>query len=506
MLSESDRSLAGLRRALDSGALTARALAESYITRIEDLDHKTKAVIELNPRALDDAEALDTSLSHGAVKGPLHGIPVMVKDNLNTAAPMTTTAGSLALEGLTVREDATVVARLRAAGAVILGKTNLSEWANFRSARSSSGWSSRGGQTRNPYALDRTPGGSSSGSGVAVAAGYCAAAIGTETDGSIVSPAAMNGVVGIKPTVGLISRRGIIPVSHSQDTAGPMARSVADAALVLGVVAGSDAGDPATAEADRRGSRDYTACLDPGGLKGAKIGCLPGLAAIHAGAAAILDGNLQAIREAGAEIVHDIALPEAEAVRPFEMKVLTTEFKAGLNAYLAEFAADGAPKDLRALIARNEAHREQVMPYFPQDLLEKAEATAGLDDPIYRNARRDCLQLIREEGIDRVMAERELDALVVPTTCAPWLIDWVNGDNRSGSSAYLAAVSGYPSITVPAGYLFGLPIGLSFIARAYEEAVLIRFAFAFEQATKVRIPPPFAKTANLQPCPSPPGD
>ncbi|HIC79573.1 MAG TPA: amidase, partial [Kiloniellaceae bacterium] len=391
-------------------------------------------------------------------------------------------------------------------GAVILGKANLSEWANFRSARSSSGWSSRGGQTRNPYALDRTPGGSSSGSGVAVAAGYCAAAIGTETDGSIVSPSAMNGIVGIKPTVGLVSRRGIIPISHSQDTAGPMARSVADAALVLGVLAGSDAGDPATAEADRRGSRDYTASLDPGGLKGTRIGCLPGLAASHAGAAAILDDNLQAIREAGAEVVESIVLPEAEAVRPFEMQVMTTEFKAGLNAYLAEFATDRAPKDLRALIAFNETRREQVMPYFPQDLLEKAEATAGLDDPIYRNARRDCLRLIREEGIDRAMVEQELDALVVPTTCAPWLIDWVNGDNRSGSSAYLAAVSGYPSITVPAGYLFGLPVGLSFIARAYEEPALIRFAFAFEQATRVRVPPPFATTASLQPCPSPPGD
>ncbi|WP_299617324.1 amidase [Pelagibius sp.] len=492
-----ESSIAEMRGMIDGGELSARELAEQHLDRIERLDERVNAVIEINPDALESADTADRDLAAGRKAGPLHGIPVMIKDNINTADRMTTTAGSLALLGARPDRDAAVAARLRAAGAVILGKTNLSEWANFRSARSSSGWSSRGGQTRNPYALDRSPGGSSSGSGVAVAAGFCAAAIGTETDGSIVSPASMNSIVGIKPTVGLVSRSGIIPISHSQDTAGPMARSVADAALVLSALAGSDPEDPATHDADRRRAADYTAFLDKGGLRGARIGCLTGLAETHEGIAAILEANLTALREAGAEVVHRIALPPAEDVRPAEMLVMTTEFKAGMNRYLAAFGPDTGPDSLEALMAFNECHRDRIMPYYPQDLFERAQATKGLDDPAYQEARRTCLRLVRDEGLDKVMAEQRLDALVVPTTCAPWLIDWVNGDNRSGSSAYLAAVSGYPSITVPAGYYFGLPIGLSFIAGAYQEGALIRFAYAFEQATQVRVPPRFAASAAL---------
>ena len=497
MSGETTAGIAVLREKLVSREITARELTEQHLTRIEAKDGQVNAVIEINPDALSIAEKLDRDLEAGRPPGPLHGIPIMLKDNIDTADRMATTAGSLALVGSRPAKDAAVAARLRAAGAVILGKTNLSEWANYRSARSSSGWSSRGGQTRNPYALDRSPGGSSSGSGVAVAADFCTAAIGTETDGSIVSPSAMSSIVGIKPTVGLVSRQGIIPISHSQDTAGPMARSVADAAAVLGALAGSDSDDPATAEADGRRAADYTSFLDESGLQATRIGCVRGLAESHEGIAAVLEANLTALREAGAEIIDEIALPRAEDVRASEGLVMATEFKAGLNRHLAALGPDQGPGNLADLIAFNEAHQDEVMPYYPQDLFIKAEATAGLDDPAYRAARRDCLRLVRDEGIDRILADHQLDALVAPTTCTPWLIDWVNGDNRSGSSAYLAAISGYPSITVPAGYYLGLPVGLSFIAKAYQEPALIRLAFAFEQAIKVRVPPSFGASATL---------
>ncbi len=487
--------IAALRRRILDGSLTARALTQHCLDRIDARDSMVNAVIELNPEALAVADNLDRALAAGKPAGPLHGLPILIKDNIDTGDRMTTTAGSLVLEGTHAAADAPLVARLRAAGAVILGKTNLSEWANFRSAKSSSGWCSRGGQTRNPYALDRTPGGSSSGSGVAAACGFCVAAVGTETDGSIVSPSAMNGIVGIKPTVGLVSRTGIVPISHSQDTAGPMARSVADAALVLGAIAGADPTDPATAEADDRRAADYTAFLDEHGLDGARIGVIRAFAGFHVGVAAILDDAVTALRENGAEIVDPVDLVPAEEIRQHEMPVLLAEFKQGLNAYLAGRGAGTPVPDLASTIRANRARGDEIMPYFPQDLFERAQGTSGLDDPAYLQARETCLRLTRSEGIDKVLAEHRLEAVIAPTTCAPWLIDWVNGDNRAGSSAYLAAVSGYPSITVPAGYLFGLPVGLSFIASAWQEPTLIRLAHTFEQTTRVRVPPQYLTTA-----------
>jgi len=489
--------IAGLRQRLVEGEITARALAQHCLDRIESRDGMVNAVIELNPEALAIADKLDQALAAGRPAGPLHGLPILIKDNIDTGDRMTTTAGSLVLEGTHAAADAPLVARLRAAGAVILGKTNLSEWANFRSGKSSSGWCSRGGQTRNPYALDRTPGGSSSGSGVATACGFCAAAIGTETDGSIVSPSAMNGIVGIKPTVGLVSRTGIVPISHSQDTAGPMARTVADAAFVLNALAGGDPKDPATAEADARRAEDYTAFLVDDGLAGSRIGVVRALAGFNEGVAAILDDAVEAMRDNGAEVVDPVEFVEAEEVRQHEMPVLLTEFKAGLNAYLAGRGAGTPVPDLAATIRVNRARADEIMPYFPQDLFERSQETQGLDDPAYLQAREICLRLTRTEGIDKVLREHRLDAVVAPTTCAPWLIDWVNGDNRSGSSAYLAAIAGYPSITVPAGYLYGLPVGVSFVASAWQEPVLIRLAHAFERATQVRVPPQYLTTAEF---------
>lgn len=490
-------SIAEMGRRIAEGALSARTLAEHCLARIAALDDRVNAVIELNPQALDIAEQADRARAAGRPAGPLHGVPMLIKDNIDSGDGMTTTAGSLALEGSKAPADAAVTARLRAAGAVLLGKTNLSEWANFRSARSSSGWSSRGGQTRNPYALDRTPGGSSSGSAVAVAAGFSAAAIGTETDGSIVSPAAMNGLVGIKPTVGLVGRSGIVPISHSQDTAGPMARSVADAALVLNVLAGGDPADGATGEADARRPRDYTAFLDPGGLAGARIGVVRGLAGFHEGIEAIVEDSLAALRDAGAEIIDEIAVVAPQDVRPAELEVFLTEFKVDLNRYLSARGADVPVRTLAEVIEFNAAQRTRVMPYFPQDLFDRAAASKGLDDPAYRAARETCVKLTRRDSIDGPMAEHRLDAIVAPTTNVPWLIDWVNGDNRAGSSAYLAAIAGTPSITVPAGRLFGLPIGLSFIASAYQEPTLIRLAHAFETATQIREAPRFAASVDF---------
>ncbi len=489
--------IADLLRMMSDGDLTATALTMHCLARIDRLDRHVNSVLEINPDALQIAGALDDERLAGQVR-PLHGIPILVKDNIDTADHMTTTAGSLALDGHVAQKDAAVVARLREAGAVILGKTNLSEWANFRSKRSSSGWSSRGGQTRNPYALDRTPGGSSSGSGVAVACGFCAAAIGTETDGSIMSPSAMNGVVGIKPSIGLVGRSGIIPISHSQDTAGPIARSVADAALLLNAISGVDPDDETTADAESRRPPDYAANLDDNGLRGARIGLLADLEAFHVDVRRIVEGCATAMREAGAEIVDTVHITPVDAIRPSEMTVMKTEFKVGLDAYLAGAGASARVHSLAELIAFNESNRDRTMPYFPQDLLEESERTGGLDDPGYLEARRTCRRLTRPEGIDRALADYALDAIIAPTTSAPWLIDWVNGDNRSGSTAYLAAVSGYACITVPAGYLHGLPVGLSFIGGAFSEPALIGLAHAFERATRVRRPPEFARTVVFQ--------
>jgi amidase len=493
---QDDVSIVALRGLLESGGTTARALTEQCLERIKTLDDKVNAVIEHNADALAIADERDAERARGVIRGPLHGIPILIKDNIDTGDRMSTTAGSLALEGSRAPMDAFVVARLRAAGMILLGKTNLSEWANFRSGRSSSGWSSRGGQTRNPYALDRTPGGSSSGSGVAVACGFAPLAIGTETDGSIVGPAAMNGIVGIKPTVGLVSRTGIVPISSVQDTAGSMAKSVADAAALLSVLVGEDPEDSAT-EGQDAGAVDYTAYLDPDGLKGARIGIARGYCGFHEGIDEILADCFTVMKAKGAEIIDDVPLPTREEIRPNERLAMLYEFKADLNAYLHRRGATAPVCTLRDIIAFNAANADRVMPYFPQDQFELADKKGALDDPAYIKARAATQQLAGTQGIDAALQMHNLDAIVAPTSCAPWLIDWVNGDNRTGGSSTPAAAAGYPSITVPAGYLHGLPIGLSLFAGAYQEAVLIRLAHAFELATQIRRPPTFLAEAPI---------
>ncbi len=485
-----EQSVTKLQGAMTSGETTAHELVRRYLERVEEIDRQgpnLSAVIELNPDALGVAAALDEERRAGRVRGPLHGIPVMLKDNIDTADAMTTTAGSLALEGSRPRQDAFVAQRLREAGAVVLGKTNLSEWANFRSSRSSSGWSSRGGQTKNPYVLDRNPSGSSSGSAVAVAANLCAAAVGTETDGSIVSPAGACGVVGLKPTVGLVSRSGIIPISHSQDTAGPMTRCVADAAVLLGALAGHDPHDAAT----RGGKRvDYTTFLDLSGLEGARIGVVRNLFGFHERVDAMIEGSLSALREGGAELV-DVELPSWSDYGDDEYTVLLYEFKHGLNAYLARLGPDAPLRSLEELIAYNLEHKQHVLRYFGQEHLLRAQEKGSLEDDAYLGALERSRRVAREEGIDAALAAHNLNALVAPTNGPAWTIDLVNGDRALGGSSSLAAIAGYPNITVPAGFVEGLPVGLSFFGTAYQAPTLLKLAFAFEQATKVRRPPSF---------------
>ena len=487
--------IADLGARMASGELTARALAEAYLSRIESIDAagpELRSVLEVNPDALAIADALDAERRDGHVRGPLHGIPVLVKDNIETADAMQTTAGSLALVGAPATRDATVVERLRAAGVVLLGKTNLSEWANFRSTRSSSGWSARGGQTRNPYALDRNPSGSSSGSGVAVSANLCAAAIGTETDGSIMSPSNASGIVGIKPTVGLVSRAGIVPISHTQDTAGPMARSVSDAAALLGAMLGPDPRDAATGAAK---PLDALAALDPARLRGARIGVARNMAGFHDRVDALLEDAVAALRDLGAEIVDPADLPHATELEEPEFQVLLYEFKADLEAYLAERPGDG-PKTLAELIAFNTAHAETELAFFGQELLEKANEKGPLTEPTYVEALASCGRLAREEGLDAVIREYRLDAIVAPTGAPAWLTDHVNGDHYLGGSTGPAAIAGYPSVTVPMGLIAGLPVGITFTGPAWSEAMLIGFAFAFEYATSHRRAPQLLPSAG----------
>lgn len=490
-----------LQQQLRNGECSIHRITGDYIRRITEPDQQTpaiNAVIELNPDALAIAEQLDHSAVDDAKRGPLHGVPIMIKDNIDSADRMQTTAGSLALAGSIATQDAFIVSRLRAAGAVILGKTNLSEWANFRSTRSSSGWSSRGGQTRNPYALDRTPGGSSSGSGVAVASNLCIAAIGTETDGSISNPASFNSIVGIKPTVGLVSRSGIIPISHSQDTAGPMARTVRDAAILLGVLTGVDEQDPATQASADHAFKDYTPFLDKGGLRGARIGVARHLFPIHEKIDALMADCISIIKAAGAIVIDPVKIKTASEIRKPEITVMSCEFKAGLNAYLSRLNNDSiALHSLSDVIAFNQTEHKKIMPYFAQERMLAAQASASLDDPIYQQALQLCRRLAREQGIDAVMAEHKLDAIIAPTTGLPWLIDLINGDHPTGGCSGPAAVAGYPHITVPAGYIYGLPLGLSFFASAWQEPALIRLAYAFEQANPIRHPPQFLATASV---------
>ncbi len=488
--------VAQLQEGMAAGRWTARSLAEAYLARIRELDPRLRSIIETNPDALANAAEMDAERRAGRLRGPLHGVPVVIKDNIDTADRMMTTAGSLALVGARPRQDSHVAQRLRAAGAVLLGKTNLSEWANFRSSHSSSGWSGRGGQCGNPYALDRTPCGSSSGRGAAASANFAALAVGTETDGSVVCPSSANSVVGIKPTLGLISRAGIVPIAHSQDTAGPMARTVADAAVLLGVLAGRDPRDPATASAPAT-IPDYTRYLDAGGLRGARIGVVrKNLFGYSPESDRIAEEAIAAMKQAGAVIVDPADIPHLGEYGDGEFEVLLYEFKADLNAYLASLAVSPI-RTLADAIAFNSREATRELPYFGQEIFVRAEAKGPLTDPKYLKALADNRRLSGPEGIDAIMEQQKLDALVAPTGAPPWLIDLVDGDHDMGGSSTPAAVSGYPHITVPAGYSFGLPVGISFIGRAWSEPTLIRLAYAFEQATKVRRPPRLLPTADL---------
>ncbi len=493
-----EATIAELQAGMAAGRFTARQLAETYLARIAAIDPKLHSVLEVNPDALAIADSLDAERRERGPRGPLHGIPVLLKDNVATADRMETTAGSLALLGVKPPRDAFLVGRLRAAGTVILGKTNLSEWANIRSSHSSSGWSARGGQTPNPYALDRNPCGSSSGSGVAVAASLAAVAVGTETDGSIVCPSSVNGLVGVKPTVGLVSRSGIVPISASQDTAGPMARTVADAATLLAALAGVDPADPATAASRGRVPADLTASLDTGALRGARIGVArKKLSGVSEAVDRLVDQAVAEMRRQGAAIVDPADIPHLGEYDEAELEVLLYELKDGLERYLAGWAPGAPVRTLQDLVAFNESHHREEMPYFGQDLFEKAAKKGPLTDRAYRRARAKARRLARQEGLDAVLDRYRLDAVVAPTVGPAWLTDLVNGDHFVLGSSTPAAVAGYPAVTVPAGEVFGLPVGITFMGRPWSEARLLALAYAYEQATRHRRPPRFAPEADL---------
>ncbi|MBN6151449.1 amidase [Xanthomonas sp. AmX2] len=488
--------IAMLQAQMRRGEFDSLALTRAYLQRIDALDRAgpaLHAIIETNPQALDEARRLDAERRAGHVRGPLHGIPIVLKDNID-ARPMVNSAGSLALADFRPERDAFLVQRLRQAGAVILAKSNLSEWANFRSGKSSSGWSGRGGQTRNPYVLDRNPCGSSAGTGVAVAANLAVAGIGTETDGSIVCPAAVNGLVGLKPTVGLVSRDGIIPIAASQDTAGPMTRSVADAATLLTVLAARDAADPATT-ANPHADYDFAAHLKPGALRGARIGLLPSPLTQTPDIAAAMDRAVQALRAAGATVV-DARIPGDGQWEDAELLVLLTEFKAGLERYLQEHRAP--LRTLAQLIAFNQRHADRELAHFGQELLEQAQAGGGLDDPAYLDARAKARRMAGADGIDAALRAQRLDALIAPTTGRAWKTDLARGDDFPGGSYGAAAVAGYPSLTVPMGDSDGLPLGLIFMGPAWSEPRLIELGYAYEQRSRARRPPAFLPTLPVR--------
>ena len=473
--------------ALASGGTTSLALVRQSLARIHQFDQrgpKINAVIELNPDAIDAARALDHERKSGKLRSPLHGVPILIKDNVATGDRMKTTAGSLALAEHPAHADAHIVKRLREAGLVIIGKTNLSEWANFRSSRSLSGWSGRGGLTRNPYALDRNTSGSSSGSGAAVAAGYVPFAVGTETDGSIVSPAQINGLVGLKPTLGLVSRHGIIPIAESQDTAGPMSCTVHDAALLLQVLAGKDPADPITTKAPA--APDYVTALRKDGLRGARLGVVRGYFGSNPDVNALIDDAIKVLVAQGAVIVDPVALPDPATYGDAETTVLLHEFKTGMASYLAEFAPNSGLHGLADLIAWNRREAGREMPFFGQDLMEKADATQGLHAKVYLDARAHCIEVTRTKGIEKALADGHLDALIAPTGGPAWMTDFVNGDNSGFSFSGPAAVAGLPHLTVPAGLVHGLPVGLSFVGAAWSEATLLRLGYAYEQASHAR--------------------
>jgi amidase len=491
-----------LQDGMTSGRFTAHSITEKYLARIDAIDKHGPAinsVIEVNPDALSIAKGLDKERKQKHLRGPLHGIPILIKDNIDTSDRMMTTAGSLAMVGSKPPKDSTVVQKLREAGAVILGKTNLSEWANIRSNQSTSGWSGRGGQTKNPYVLDRNPCGSSSGSGAGVSANLCAIAIGTETDGSIVCPASANGVVGLKPTVGLWSRTGIIPISHSQDTPGPICRTVRDAAILLGALTGVDDGDSATSESRGKSYADYTQFLVADGLRGARIGVVRGTFGFNAAVDALMGTALEVLKAQGAVLVDPADIETRGKFDESESTVFMYELKADLNAYLARLGPRAPVHSLQEIIEFNENHREQEMPYFGQELFLKSQLKGPLTSQEYLDALKKNHQLARTEGIDAVMDKHKLDALVGPTGGPAWLTDLVVGDHFSGGSSSFAAVAGYPNINVPAGEVFGSPVGISFFGRAWSEPVLIRIAYAYEQASKLRKAPQFLPTLGPKP-------
>ena len=493
-------SITELHAGMVSGRWTAEEITRMYLERIEEIDGHgptLRSVIETNPDALEIARERDREREEGRLRGCLHGIPILLKDNIGTHDRTTTTAGSYALEGSIPPEDSGVARMLRQGGAVLLGKANLSEWANFRSSRSSSGWSARGGQCRNPYVLDRNPCGSSSGSGAAVSAGLCAGAVGTETNGSVVCPANANGVVGIKPTVGLVSRSRIIPISQTQDTAGPMARTLRDAAMMLGCMTGVDPADPATAKSEGRARDDYTPFLDPDGMKGARIGVATQYAEGHERVEALFADALDVMREAGATVVE---IPTVDAWRRMGRHsgtVMRYEFKADLNAYLAGLGPGAPVRSLAEIIDFNEAHAEVEMPYFRQEIMIQSQEKGPLSDSEYQEALAEMLRLARDEGIDAVMAEHDLDAIVAPTGSPAWTTDLINGDRYHMGSSSPAAIAGYPNITVPMGFFLDVPVNVSFWGRAWSETELLRIAYAFEERTRHRQPPTFISALDL---------
>ena len=487
--------IAQLQEAMQTGRSSARDITQKYLERIQTIDKKLNSVIETNPDALTIAIELDKERKAGKVRSALHGIPVLLKDNVDTADRMKTTAGSLALvDAPTPRADAFLVQKLREAGAVIIGKTNLSEWANFRSNDSSSGWSGRGGQTHNPYILDRNPCGSSSGSGAAVAANLAAVAVGTETDGSILCPSSINGIVGLKPTLGLVSRSGIIPIAHSQDTAGPMCRTVTDAAILLSAMVGADASDSITTTA--KTEKDYTKFLAANGLQGTRIGVARQYFGRNERVDKVLEAALAVLKNGGATLV-DVNFPTLGKFGDAEFEVLLYEFKEDLNKYLA--GRGGQYKTLADLIKFNEDNKDREMPYFGQDIFIKADAKPNLEDRAYRLALLQSKVMTQDQGIDAVVKKDNLDAIFAPSNSPTWMIDLVSGDCGSGyvGSSSLAAVAGYPNITVPAGFISELPIGVSFFGRAFTEPTLIKIAYAFEQATKARRAPKFLQTYKI---------
>ncbi|HEV8587370.1 MAG TPA: amidase [Pyrinomonadaceae bacterium] len=492
--------VADLQSGMSSGKYTSQSLTRKYLERIDDIDKRGPAinsVIELNPDAPAIAAEMDKERKAGRVRGPLHGIPVLIKDNIDTHDRMMTTAGSLALAGSIPLQDSTVAKKLRDAGAVIIGKTNLSEWANFRSSHSSSGWSGRGGQTNNPYVLNRNPCGSSSGTGAAIAANLAAIGVGTETDGSVVCPSNANSLVGIKPTLGLVSRAGIVPIAHSQDTAGPMSRTVTDAAILLGTMNGVDARDDATNASVGKSMTDYTRFLVADGLKHARIGVQRKSFGFNDAVDKLMNECIDVIKKSGATVVDPADIPTQGKFDDSEFEVLLYEFKADLNKYLASLGPNAPVKSLKEIIDFNEQHRDRELPYFGQDIMVKAQAKGPLTEKKYLMALAKNHRMSRTQGIDAVMIKNKLDAIIAPTGGPPWPTDLANGDHFTGGYSTASAVAGYPHITVPAGYVFGMPVGISFFARAWSEPKLIQLAYAFEQATCARRPPKFLPTAKL---------